>query len=122
MVMSRHIFKLIKTRFVLCCDRANNVGTSNVMFKFTYVATMRNIVATETFLAISESKVHYVVAQSKCVATQKFDAQVNLYRDLQKKNCRDNVFLPTTRVIYNCVATQINCVSADFPATLKRLN
>ena len=71
MVMSRHIFKLIKTRFVLCCDKTNIVVTSNVIFKFTYVATMRNIVAIETFLAISKSKVHYVATQSKYVVTQK---------------------------------------------------
>ena len=59
--------------------------TSNVMFKFTYVTTMRNIVEIETFLAISESKVDYVT-------TQKFDAQLNLRRDIHKY-CRDNVFL-----------------------------
>ena len=47
------------------------------MFKITYVAK-------ETFLALSESKVDYVV-------TQKFDAQVNLCRDIQKY-CHDNVF------------------------------
>ena len=35
--------------------------TSNVMFKFTYVATLRNIVAIETFLAVSGSKVDYVM-------------------------------------------------------------
>ena len=75
--MSRHILKLIKTRSILCCDIAKIVATSNMMLKFTYVATMINIVATETFLAISESKFNYV-------ATQKFDAQVNLCRDIQK--------------------------------------
>ena len=53
---------------------------------------MRNIVAIETFLTISESKVDYVTTQRRYVATQKFDAQVNLCRDIQKY-CRDNVFL-----------------------------
>ena len=85
MVLSRHIFKLIKTRLVLCYDTGKIGMTSNVMFKLNYVATMRNIVATETFLAIFESKVDYVV-------TQKFDAQVNLCHNIQKY-CRDNVFL-----------------------------
>ena len=60
MVMSRHILKLIKTMLVLCCDKAKIVATSNVMFKFTHVATMRNIVVIETFLEISEFKVDYV--------------------------------------------------------------
>ena len=76
MVLSLHILKLIKTRLVLCCDSGKIVATSNMMFEFTYVMTMRNIVAIETFLAISESKVNYV-------ATKKFDSQVNLCRDIQ---------------------------------------
>ena len=84
--------KLIITRSVLCCDRGKIVATSNVMFKFTYVATMRNIVTTKTFLAVSGSKVDYVATQRKYVAIQKFDAQVNLCRDIQKYGC-DNVFL-----------------------------
>ena len=46
-------------KFFVATDE-NFFATSNVMFKFTYVTTMRNIIATETFLAISESKVDYV--------------------------------------------------------------
>ena len=61
------------------------VTTSNLMFKFTYVAT-------ETVFAISESKVDYVATHRKYVETRKFDARVNLCRDIQKY-CRDNVFL-----------------------------
>ena len=67
--MSQHILKLIITRSVLCCDRGKIVATSNLMFKFTCVATLRNIVVTETFLAVSESKVDYVATQRKYVAT-----------------------------------------------------
>ena len=74
MVLSRHILKLITTRLVLCCDIGKIVATSNVMFKFTYVTTMRNIITTETFLAISESKIDYVAKQKRYVATQKFAA------------------------------------------------
>ena len=99
MVLSRHILKLITTRLVLCCDRGKIVTTSNVMFKFTFVVTMRNIVAIETFLAIFESKVDYVATERSYVATerryvttQKFDAQVNLCLDIQKYCC-DNVSL-----------------------------
>ena len=69
------------------------------MFKFTYVATMRNIVMTETFLAISESKVDYVT-------TQKFDAQVNLCCDIQKY-CRNNVFL----FLKHRLITILSCLS-----------
>ena len=61
------------------------VTTSNVMFKFTYVAT-------ETIFAIFESKVDYVATHRKYVETRKFDAQVNLCRNIQKY-FRDNVFL-----------------------------
>ena len=91
--MSRHNFAIICKRgqFFVAADE-KFVVTSNVMFKFTYVATMRNIIAIETFLTISESKVDYVVTQRKYVATQKFDAQVNQCCDIQKY-CRDNVFL-----------------------------
>ena len=57
------------------------------MFKFTYVATMRNIVAIETFLAISESKVDYV-------ATMFFSSRnigyLQFYRDIDKL-CRDRL-------------------------------
>ena len=61
------------------------VTTSNVMFKFTYVAT-------ETVFAISESIVNYVATHRQYVGTRKFDAQVNLCHDIQIY-CRDNVFL-----------------------------
>ena len=63
-----------------------------MMFKFTYVSTLRNISTKETFLAVSRSKVDYVTTKRKYVVTQKFDAQVNLCRDIQNY-CRDNVFL-----------------------------
>ena len=82
-LMSRHNFAIICKRgqfFVVTDEKF--VVTSNVMFKFTYVATMRNIVALETFLTIYESKVDYVVTHRKYVATQKFDAQVNLCCDI----------------------------------------
>ena len=68
------------------------------MFKFTYVATMRNIVATENFLAISESKVDYV-------ATQKFDTQVNLCHNIQK-HYRDNVFLFQKHRLFTILSLQ----------------
>ena len=55
------------------------------MFKFTYVVT-------ETVFAIYESKVDYVATHRKYVGTRKFDAQVNLCRDILKY-FRDNVFL-----------------------------
>ena len=71
LILCHDILKLIKTRSVLCCDRGKIVATSNVMFKFTYVATMRNIVAIETFLAISESKVDYVMTQKKVCRDKK---------------------------------------------------
>ena len=67
--MSQHkILKSIITRSVYCCDRVKIVMTKTVMFKCTYVATMRNIVATETFLAKS------------------FSSQLGRERE---KNCRD---------------------------------
>ena len=66
--MSRHKELMSRHKFSLTCKlgqffvttNKKFVATSNVMFKFTYVATMRNIVTTETFLKISESKVDYV--------------------------------------------------------------
>ena len=71
MIPSRHILKLIITRLVLCGDRGKIVATSNVIFKFTYVETLRNIVTTKTFLAVSGSKVDYVATQRKYAVTQK---------------------------------------------------
>ena len=56
-----------------------------MMFKFTYLPI-------ETVFAISDSKVDYVTTQRKYVETQKFDARVNLCRDIQKYY-RDDVFL-----------------------------
>ena len=98
--MSRHKELMLRQEFSITCKIGQFfvttdekfVATSNVMFKFSYVVTMRNIVVTKTFLAISKSKVDYVATQRKYVMTRKFDAQVNLCCDIQKY-CRDNVFL-----------------------------
>ena len=91
--MSQHKESMSQQKFTIACKLGQFfvatdekfVTTSNIMFKFTYVSI-------ETVFAISESNVDYVATHRKYVETQKFDARVNLCRDIQKY-FRDDVFL-----------------------------